>query len=234
MRGTLRARCRSEAWLRWINRRFIRPTAPPRILRASHRHRSHRGRLLAPHRPARRRPHPCRRRLCAPAQESQPARHRLVGRRTADPGAAGRVRRDDAGAAAPLRLPARRPADRRLARQRSGTRLAANSDRPRQPFTFFMLRDRQINAFATLGGYIGINAGLVLAAEREDEVAGVLVARNRARHPAARAARRRTRPARPVADPAGDARRDRRRAAGAGGNSERRRRAGRDGRRPWA
>ena len=37
-----------------------------------------------------------------------------------------------------------------------------------------MLRERQINAFATLGGYIGMNAGLVLAAEREDEVAGVL------------------------------------------------------------
>lgn len=55
-----------------------------------------------------------------------------------------------------------------------GTRLAANSDQPRQPFTFFMLRERQINAFATLGGYIGVNSGLVLAAEREDEVAGVL------------------------------------------------------------
>ncbi|QDH71840.1 M48 family metallopeptidase [Lysobacter alkalisoli] len=55
-----------------------------------------------------------------------------------------------------------------------GSRLAANSDRPEQPFTFFMLRDRQINAFATLGGYIGLNAGLVLASEREDEVAGVL------------------------------------------------------------
>jgi predicted Zn-dependent protease len=55
-----------------------------------------------------------------------------------------------------------------------GTRLAANSDRPQQPFTFFMLRERQINAFATLGGYVGVNSGLVLAAEREDEVAAVL------------------------------------------------------------
>ncbi|MGH8077000.1 MAG: M48 family metallopeptidase, partial [Lysobacter sp.] len=55
-----------------------------------------------------------------------------------------------------------------------GSRLSANSDKPRQPFTFFMLRQRQINAFATLGGYIGVNAGLVLAAEREDEVAAVL------------------------------------------------------------
>jgi predicted Zn-dependent protease len=55
-----------------------------------------------------------------------------------------------------------------------GLRLASSSDRPQQGFTFFMLRDRQINAFATLGGYIGMNAGLVLAAEREDQVAGVL------------------------------------------------------------
>lgn len=55
-----------------------------------------------------------------------------------------------------------------------GSRLATHSDRPSQPFTFFMMRDRQINAFATLGGYIGLNAGLVLASEREDEVAGVL------------------------------------------------------------
>ncbi|NYZ63001.1 M48 family metalloprotease [Luteimonas deserti] len=56
----------------------------------------------------------------------------------------------------------------------TGTRLAASSDQPQQPFTFFMMRDRSINAFATLGGYIGMNAGLVLAAETEDEVAAVL------------------------------------------------------------
>ncbi|RXR05229.1 M48 family metalloprotease [Pseudoxanthomonas composti] len=55
-----------------------------------------------------------------------------------------------------------------------GRRLGAKSDRPEQKFTFFTLRDRQINAFATLGGYIGMNSGLVLAAEREDEVAAVL------------------------------------------------------------
>lgn len=55
-----------------------------------------------------------------------------------------------------------------------GGRLAANSDQPKQPFTFFMLKDRQINAFATLGGYVAVNSGLVLAADREDEVAAVL------------------------------------------------------------
>ncbi len=58
--------------------------------------------------------------------------------------------------------------------QTIGTRLGSNSAQPRQPFTFFMMKDRQINAFATLGGYIGVNAGLVLTAEREDEVAAVL------------------------------------------------------------
>ena len=58
--------------------------------------------------------------------------------------------------------------------QQVGTRLGASSDQPRQAYTFFLLEDRQINAFATLGGYIGVNAGLVLAADREDEVAGVL------------------------------------------------------------
>ncbi|MCD9027592.1 M48 family metalloprotease [Luteimonas sp. BDR2-5] len=56
----------------------------------------------------------------------------------------------------------------------TGVRLAAASDQPQQPFTFFMMRDRSINAFATLGGYIGMNAGLVLAAQSEDEVAAVL------------------------------------------------------------
>ena len=56
----------------------------------------------------------------------------------------------------------------------TGNRLASASDQPEQPYTFFMMRDRSINAFATLGGYIGVNVGLVLTAESEDEVAGVL------------------------------------------------------------
>ena len=55
-----------------------------------------------------------------------------------------------------------------------GNRLATHSDRPGQSFNFFMINQRQINAFATLGGYIGVNAGLVLAAQREDEVAAVM------------------------------------------------------------
>ncbi|GAA4862365.1 M48 family metalloprotease [Luteimonas vadosa] len=55
-----------------------------------------------------------------------------------------------------------------------GSRLASASDDPEQSFTFFMLNDREVNAFATVGGYIGTNAGLVLTAQSEDEVAAVL------------------------------------------------------------
>ena len=58
--------------------------------------------------------------------------------------------------------------------QNLGFRLVARSERPQQPFTFFTLRSRDINAFATLGGYIGMNAGLLLTAQSEDEVAAVL------------------------------------------------------------
>jgi predicted Zn-dependent protease len=55
-----------------------------------------------------------------------------------------------------------------------GFRVAAASGEPDHGYTFFMMADRRINAFATLGGLVGMNAGLVLTAQREDEVAGVL------------------------------------------------------------
>ena len=41
-------------------------------------------------------------------------------------------------------------------------------------FEFFPVRDISINAFALPGGYIGLNAGLLLAAQSESEVASVL------------------------------------------------------------
>lgn len=41
-------------------------------------------------------------------------------------------------------------------------------------YTFFILRDSRINAFAAPGGFIGINAGLILATQSEDELASVL------------------------------------------------------------
>ena len=42
------------------------------------------------------------------------------------------------------------------------------------PFHFFLVDDPTINAFAAPGGYIGVHAGLFLAAGSEDELAGVL------------------------------------------------------------
>src|SRR5690554_5064194 len=43
-----------------------------------------------------------------------------------------------------------------------------------QPITVFALKDRQINAFALPGGYIGINSGLVVASQSESELASVI------------------------------------------------------------
>jgi len=55
-----------------------------------------------------------------------------------------------------------------------GARLAASSDNPGQAFTFFVINDASINAFAAPGGFIGVNAGLILAAESESELASVM------------------------------------------------------------
>ena len=57
---------------------------------------------------------------------------------------------------------------------RVGRRLVSASLNPSGRFTFFVLRDRQINAFATFGGYVGVNTGLLLSARTESEFAGVL------------------------------------------------------------
>ncbi len=57
---------------------------------------------------------------------------------------------------------------------RVGRRLVSASQNPSGRFTFFVLRDRQINAVATFGGYVGVNTGLLLAARTESEFAGVL------------------------------------------------------------
>lgn len=54
-----------------------------------------------------------------------------------------------------------------------GYKLASRSDRAGRPFRFLVIRSPQINAFAAPGGLIGMNAGLILAAESESEVAGV-------------------------------------------------------------
>ena len=57
---------------------------------------------------------------------------------------------------------------------RIGGRLGANVENSRQSFEFFALRDSSLNAFALPGGYIGVHTGLVLAAQSESELAGVL------------------------------------------------------------
>lgn len=55
-----------------------------------------------------------------------------------------------------------------------GQRLAATSDRPNIPYTFQVVADRQINAFATMGGFVYINAGLIAAADNEAQLASVV------------------------------------------------------------
>lgn len=45
---------------------------------------------------------------------------------------------------------------------------------PVNGYTFFVVMDRRINAFAAPGGYIGINSGLLLQAETESQLAGVM------------------------------------------------------------
>lgn len=55
-----------------------------------------------------------------------------------------------------------------------GWRLAAASGAAPQNLEFFVVKDPRINAFALPGGHIGFNAGLLLAADNESEVAGVM------------------------------------------------------------
>lgn len=55
-----------------------------------------------------------------------------------------------------------------------GQRLAATSDRPQIPYTFQVVADDSINAFATTGGFVYIQTGLIRAASNEAELAGVM------------------------------------------------------------
>ena len=58
--------------------------------------------------------------------------------------------------------------------QSIGYRLVANSDDNRLPFVFFVLQDPAINAFAAPGGVVGVNSGVIINAQSESELAGVL------------------------------------------------------------
>ncbi|GAA6620193.1 M48 family metallopeptidase [Scytonema sp. NUACC26] len=55
-----------------------------------------------------------------------------------------------------------------------GRRLADNSDRSDLPFTFQVVEDNSINAFATTGGFVYVNTGLIKAADNEAELASVI------------------------------------------------------------
>ena len=55
-----------------------------------------------------------------------------------------------------------------------GHRIAAQTSDGDQQFTFFVVNDPRINAFALPGGYIGVHTGLLEATRSEDELAGVL------------------------------------------------------------
>ena len=55
-----------------------------------------------------------------------------------------------------------------------GYRLVASSDRRDLGFTFFVVEDATLNAFAAPGGFIGVNSGLIAATRSESEFASVL------------------------------------------------------------
>jgi predicted Zn-dependent protease len=55
-----------------------------------------------------------------------------------------------------------------------GQRLARSSDRPNLRYTFQVVDDNGINAFATMGGFVYVNRGLVRAADNEAQLASVI------------------------------------------------------------
>lgn len=67
---------------------------------------------------------------------------------------------------------------------RMGQNLARHSD-AKVPFTFYVVDDGALNAFALPGGYVFVNAGLIEIADDEDELAGAMaheIAHVAARH----------------------------------------------------
>lgn len=66
-----------------------------------------------------------------------------------------------------------------------GQRLAKASSRPNIPYTFQVVQDPAVNAFATMGGFVYINTGLIAKADNEAELASVVaheIAHIEARH----------------------------------------------------
>ncbi len=55
-----------------------------------------------------------------------------------------------------------------------GQKLASQSSRPDIPYTFQVVEDSSVNAFATMGGFVYIHTGLMTTAENEAELASVV------------------------------------------------------------
>ncbi len=66
-----------------------------------------------------------------------------------------------------------------------GQRLARTSDRPNFPYRFYVVADRNINAFSTMGGFVYVTTGMLANIRSEEQLAGVLsheIAHITARH----------------------------------------------------
>jgi len=55
-----------------------------------------------------------------------------------------------------------------------GQRLVPESDRPNIAYTFQVVEDSALNAFATMGGYVYVTTGLLKAADNEAQLASVM------------------------------------------------------------
>lgn len=55
-----------------------------------------------------------------------------------------------------------------------GMKLAQQSARPSLQYQFFIIEDQTVNAFATMGGYVYVNSGLLLQLTNEAQLAAVL------------------------------------------------------------
>lgn len=55
-----------------------------------------------------------------------------------------------------------------------GSQLSQIAGRPEIPYTFSVVKNEEINAFATMGGFVYINTGLIKLADNEAELASVL------------------------------------------------------------
>ena len=55
-----------------------------------------------------------------------------------------------------------------------GLRLLSVADPPRRELDFFVVQDETINAFALVGGHVGVHSGLITLTQNESELAGVI------------------------------------------------------------